>query len=732
MIPDIIITICILALSFALSFAIVQHLKVKNLAVKIASDESLYHSVFDQAPVGIAIVHDKNFVFKSELGDMNMNSMYEKILGRSRQELANIKWTEITHPDDLQADLENFELFKSGKIGGYSMEKRFILPDGSVVWTIMRVSPIEEYDNSRSMHLCLLEDISERKQAETALKESERRQAVLLSHLPGLAYRCNFDHEWTMKFVSNGCYNLTGYTPDMLVDNNVISYNDLISPDYRGLLWNEWERMLAAKMPFKYEYEITTAEGRRKWVLEMGRGIYDDDGEVEALEGMVLDISDRKEMERNLRYINDHDAWTGLYNRDYLEKYLEKDIKIKDGLKRAVISINLSTVQLLTANYGFHYTQNLIKKAAEELAQVCTKTRILFKTYDNRFVFYIKGYKDKNELTVFNDVIAEKLEAVFVTDRISGVIGILEIDQNDDINIDLLLRRLLIASERSINIFEKNFRACFYDGELEALVNREGYIRQELSGIAADDTGAELFLQYQPILDLKTNKISGFEALARIKTEKLGMIPPAEFIPLAEKTKLIIPIGEKVIVKAFGFMKKVTTRGYDNIYVSVNVSAIQLLSPGFAGRLFEIMNEMNINPANIGIEITESVFASDYDAINNVIKKLMETGISIAIDDFGTGYSSLAREKELSVNCLKIDKYFIDKLLTADPEKAITGDIISMAHRLGHCTVAEGVEYESQLQYLRAHGCDKIQGYLFSKPVDEETAIELLSKYAEL
>ena len=135
---------------------------------------------------------------------------------------------------------------------------------------------------------------------------------------------------------------------------------------------------------------------------------------------------------------------------------------------------------------------------------------------------------------------------------------------------------------------------------------------------------------------------------------------------------------------------------------------------------------MQVNPRNIGIEITESVFISDYKHINNIIWKLKDAGLHIAIDDFGTGYSSLAREKEFSVDCLKIDKYFIDKLLDTDLSEAITSDIISMSHKLGHCTIAEGVETESQLQYLKEHNCDRIQGYLFSKPLDEEDALEFL------
>ena len=236
-------------------------------------------------------------------------------------------------------------------------------------------------------------------------------------------------------------------------------------------------------------------------------------------------------------------------------------------------------VQLLTANYGFQYSQNLIKKAAEALSLYCTCNRILFQPRENRFVFYLFDYKDKKELIDFGGVIVETLESLFVTDRISGGIGILEIEQGrHEVDVDLLLTKLLMASERYVGQFGKNFTICFYDEELEALVNRERDIMEALSAIAADDdTNNDLFLQFQPIMNLKTGSISGFEALARLRTEKLGLVSPLEFIPIAERTKLILPIGEKVIVKAFCFLNKLKEHGYKEISVSINVSVAQLL-----------------------------------------------------------------------------------------------------------------------------------------------------------
>ena len=731
MIPDGIIVISLLLLFFALLHTLRQHSALKYLTEKLALDEALYHSVFDQAPTGIAIVNDKSFVSRSEYGEMNINPMFERILGRESHELSKLKWMEITHPEDLQPDLDKFGQFKAGIIKGYTMEKRFLRPDGSSVWTNMKVSPLLGAAGKNSMHLCLLEDISARKAAEESLKESERSKSVLLSHLPGMAYRCSYNREWTMQFVSDGCLELTGYAPESLVNNRDRSFNDLIAPEYRDLLWDEWQRLLPERLPFRYEYEITTADGKRKWVLELAEGIFNEKGEAEALEGIVIDISDRKEIEDTLRYNNEHDRWTGLFNRNYLEKLLAGDLRERSGENRALVLINLSTLQSLTTAYGFHYTQDLIKKAAEKLNEYCTDRRLLFYTYTNRFVFYLKEYRDKDELLEFCETLASALGALLSSERIGGGIGIVEIGRAEEPDEDMLLRKLLIASEKAVSAPDRDFSVCFYDGEMEREIIREQEIKRELARGAAGDENSGLFLQYQPILDLRSNRICGFEALARLNSEKLGLVSPLEFIPIAEKTKLIVPIGREIFRRAFRFLKKLEEGGLDSVSVSVNVSALQVLAERFTADLLGMIGKMRVRPENIGIEITESVFSMDYQGINRILGELRDSGLHIAIDDFGTGYSSLARERELNVDCLKIDKYFIDKLLTIDPGNAITADIISMAHKLGHYVIAEGVEHEEQKEYLRNNGCEKIQGYLIARPLDEEAVNGLIRRQAE-
>jgi PAS domain S-box-containing protein len=296
------------------------HLEMKRMQ-HLIEDESLQcrqmlQAIFDRAPIGIGLYFgSKPFDPEANVPPL-INPMYEKITGRSKEELMKLGWAQITHPEDLEKNLEFFEKMNSGEIPGYSMEKRYIRPDGSVVWADLTVSWLHFQGSSTYNYLSLVQDITARKNAEKALLESERSKSVLLSNLPGMAYRCRYDRDWTMEFVSAGCFSLTGYTDKDLLENRVLSFNSIIAPEYRDVLWEEWRRILAERSPFKYEYEIVTASGGRKWVLEMGQGVFNSLGEVVALEGIIIDITHQKQNETRLRYLSEHHPTTGLYNRN--------------------------------------------------------------------------------------------------------------------------------------------------------------------------------------------------------------------------------------------------------------------------------------------------------------------------------------------------------------------------------------------------------------------------------
>ena len=316
-------------------------------------------------------------------------------------------------------------------------------------------------------------------------------------------------------------------------------------------------------------------------------------------------------------------------------------------------------------------------------------------------------------------------------DRINFGLGIIELDETNRHDVEPLLRKLLIASEEALLFSSDENPICVYDQDLERRISRRETLQHALSRIATEKHEDQLFLQYQPILDLQKNCICGFEALARYNNEELGLVSPLEFIPIIEKTKHIIPIGKIIAAKAFEFLHTLQRAGYGNLTVSINVSVVQLLSRHFVEELLQIITDSRVRPEQIMIELTESAFSSNFAEINRILGQLREYGIRSAIDDFGTGYSSLSRERELNVDCLKIDKAFIDKLMLLNPEQTITSDIISIGHKLGHFVVAEGVEHEKQLEYLRASGCDSIQGYLLSRPLDPQKALEFLERFGQ-
>ncbi len=700
-----------------------ESMEQHRLEERIRTQDVLFNAIFWQAPIGITISERRQG--GEGIDELyNVNPVFEKFTGRSKEELLKLGWSKITHPEDLKREMIYFNKLKEGKITSYEIQKRYVRPDGSIVWAHVTVAPIKVSDQNIS-HICLIQDITERKELEKSLAESERSKAVLLGHLPGMAYRCKYEQQWTMEFVSEGCYELTGYRPGDLINNRLLSYNSLIATEYRQMVWEHWTTQLQHHHTAKLEYEIITKDAQRKWVLEMGQGTYDEKGKVSALEGIVFDITDTKKAQQQLVYHLEHDIITDLPNYRSLEKYLQGCLTSSLD-QRALVSVNLSMTHMLSLRHGLHYSQSIIRKVASLLASLATDKALLFSSFENRFAFCLTNYGTTEQLEAFCQQIIKTIGTTLSLEMIEWGLGVLEFGQQKKQTVEQLLRNLLIASEQSIESYEKEPFICFFDDSMRKRVDRQESISQEFSQIAKGIDTDRLFVQYQPILEAKTQTIACFEALARFKSPSLGLISPLEFIPILEKSKLIIPIGEMIIQQALNFVHKIDALGFTSVCVSINISAIQLLETTFVPSLHRLIKESGIDARRVIVEITETGMASSFPKVNEILGRIKDIGVRIALDDFGTGYSSFARVRELKINFLKIDKLFIDKLLVLKPEESITKDIISMAHSLGHLVVAEGVEEVAQKEYLLNYQCDMMQGYLFSKPVDEDQALRLL------
>lgn len=382
MAPDIVVILSLAAFAIALAWVLAERQRLARLSRHLAADEELFRTVFDQAPIGIAISTPGNMALGRNFEATVVNRMFRQIVGRTDAELRGLGWLDVTHPDDQPVFLDRHERLNGGGIDEFSQAMRYLRPDGSVVWvnakTVrMRTGEAEEYS------LVLVEDITARRSAENALLESERSKTVLLSHLPGLAYRCRYDPDWTMEFVSEGCKALTGYDADSLLGNRDISFNSLIAPEYRRFLWDEWERILPRHENFRNEYEIITRDGLRKWVLELGQGIYEGDSVI-ALEGIVIDITSQKDNEARILYMSEHDSMTGLVNRSYYER-IRGEMDVPETLPLSVAVCDIDGLHLVNDVFGVQEGDRLIVESAR-LIEGCARPRdVLIRTGGDEF-----------------------------------------------------------------------------------------------------------------------------------------------------------------------------------------------------------------------------------------------------------------------------------------------------------------------------------------------------------
>lgn len=430
---------------------------------------------------------------------------------------------------------------------------------------------------------------------------------------------------------------------------------------------------------------------------------------------------------RRLIKVAYYDALTGLPNQLYLQEHLPKKIMKNRNEKKAILLIDLCDFRIINMTYGLDYGEQLLKKASMLLKQLENGDKRLVRFASDQFVLYTERYEDKSDLACLADTANELFSQPIAMEEAEHTlrvkVAIVEIDSQDE-GMDILMRDALLSLNRISR--DDSVRHVFFDQAMKNKLERENQIEKELRAALLEKNTQKLYLNYQPQVDLKTNGISGFEALARMNSDTYGSISPLEFIDIAERKNLMVPLGQMLLYKACSFIGKLNKRGYRNIKVAVNISGIQLLRDDFMEILLDIFNRTGINRNRLRLEITESIITADFEKIKEKLKRIHGYGIEIAMDDFGTGYSSFSRLEELQLDAVKIDKSFVSTISEDDNRSLITAEIIAMAHKLNLRVIAKGVEDENQKRYLIENSCDVMQGYLFSKPVSEEEAIDML------
>lgn len=686
--------------------------------------KKIFKGVFEQNPIGISLGKDDDYLYDNE-GKPYINPAFEKISGRSIEELSHTVWRDITYPDDIEKDAALLEKFKKGEITGYEIEKRYMDKEGKAKWAEMRLSKLNLGDEG-FYNICMIRDIDEKKKTENALNELMRSRTALLDNLPGAAYRCKFDEDWTMIFISEGVFGITGYMPSSIIENGELSYNDIIAPEYRDYVRRRIIEDVAQGKRYQMTYEIIDKYGVRKWVWEQGSAIKDDGGSIIALEGIIMDITENVNKELELAYLNMHDILTGLYNKETFIREFTQDVHAMEKWEGALLILEVSENMVKTMfTYGKEQVENALINMGKAMTNALKPGEDLFTIERGLYLVYIKGDYSKKRLSSLANEMIEIAKRAMAPHNILPVCGILEGNKimHDKLSGEEVLKLVQLPLRFSNR---KESEVIYYSNYMIFHQARKDKILEVLRETITSDNGS-LKIVFQPIIDVKENRTVSFEALSRIVSEQLGIISPNEFIPIAEETGDIIQLGRLVLINAITFIKELEQKGFSDVYVSVNVSPLELIQHNYVHNLKEIFETYDFDPKRVSIEITETAIpGGDLESFNNLLDGIKKLGIKIAIDDFGIGFSTLSRTRELSVDFLKIDRYFISKLDYLKEENAITQDVISLAHRIGHKVVAEGVETETQLKFLTDHGCDYIQGFYIAKPMSKQDAIKYL------
>ena len=448
----------------------------------------------------------------------------------------------------------------------------------------------------------------------------------------------------------------------------------------------------------------------------------------------ALEVSEQ-ELKKNYAHIEQlayHDGLTGLYNRVAFMKYAYKifhDASV-GASKHAIFFIDLDSFYYLNDTLGHDYGDLLLKDVSDRMLSCIASDDILARNGGDEFLILKNRFDTVDDLENFASQLVNVVHHPFIlndeTAVVSMSVGIAVFPKNG-LTVSELIKNADIAMYNAKNSGKNSYR--FFDSYMEDDVNRKNDLADILSHVIDKN---EIYLQYQPHVNVESGQCFGYEALMRIESELVGFISPAEFIPIAEETGIINILGEWALIEACNFNQVLIKSGFGPLRVSVNVSTTQLKDDHLIDIIKSIPEKTGMDLKHLEIEITESVLMNSFEHNLKLINQMKELGCSIALDDFGTGYSSFNYLTQIPIDTLKIDKSFIDGICSNEKDRCIADSIIDLAHKMDISVVAEGVEDNEQLQILQNQFCDTLQGYLFSKPLNSTDFIELLSKHKTL
>jgi diguanylate cyclase (GGDEF)-like protein/PAS domain S-box-containing protein len=518
---------------------------------------------------------------------------------------------------------------------------------------------------------------------------------------------------------------LYGYTREELLSRNV-SILGTGEPPYSEVEARKW-LLHAAGEPQLFEWKNRHKQGHDVW-MEVSLK-HTTIGNADRIVAIVRDISERRAQDEMIRRMAYYDTLTGLPNRAYLIEALDQELKKagRDGTVGAVIFVDLDELKIVNDTFGHSCGDEVITIAGRYLLETAGEGATVARLGGDEFIIMIPNQSDRAKIAPIAENIVKLLGRNYEIGEssiyMSASVGISLYPTDGSTAQEVLKKADLALYDAKLS--GKN-TWCFYEGFMEKGNYENILLKNSLRG--AIERG-ELSLQYQPIVPTNKNGLLSFEALLRWTSIEYGSVPPGRFIPLAEESETIRKIGKWVLEEACQFIRKLSDMEKSDVRVWVNVSPRQLASEDFVALVRRVIDNAGIQPSQLGIEITEhSLIASLADSTHK-LEELRQIGIHLAIDDFGTGYSSLTYLRNLPVQTIKIDKSFIDEIASDPAQLRFMRCILNLAHVQGLSVVAEGVETQEQLDKLVRCKCDYIQGYIFSRPISEQAALQFLEAH---
>ena len=672
----------------------------KRMELALRDSEEAYRATFDQAAVGIArLSPDGKW--------LEVNQKLAQILGYSHDELLQLSFQDITHPDDLPADLEKLQEVLAGNIETYKMEKRYLRKSGEYIWINLTVALVRDQDDSPKYFISVIEDINLRIQNEALL----HKLSTVVEQSPNPIIITNLDAQ--IEYVNAAFSAVSGYSVEEALGQNprifqsgetpLATYREMWTTLINGEVWRG-ELLNRHKNGKHYAEEVIIAPVRNSG------------GEITNYVSIKEDISAKKRAEDRIQQLAYFDQLTGLPNRSQLIDRFKAALSFaqRNAEQMAVMFLDLDHFKNINDTLGHSMGDQLLVEVAHRLRAILREEDILSRLGGDEFILLLPNSEQVDAAQIASKLI----EAVTQPYRIEHYelvttlsIGI-ALYPHDGSDFETLLKNADTAMYRVKRAARNDF--CFFTPDMQAHSARA---LQLLSALRYALSRNEFELHYQPQISLQDGQVTGAEALIRWRHPEMGMISPAEFIPVAEDSGLILPIGEWVLRTAIQQMKSWMDAGLAPGVIAVNLSVVQFRHPNLTQLVTGILDEIEVPPHYLELELTEAVAMNDPLGAIEVMDKLQQRGIKMSIDDFGTGYSSLSYLKKFKISKLKIDQSFVRDISDDPDDKALVIAIINMARSLGIHTIAEGVETASQLDFLRLQGCDEAQGYYFSKPL---------------